>query len=361
MSTTSLRVVVARAAGGHYRWGRGTLLLGGLSIALVAACIIAAGFGQYDVSPAQVVDIVLHHLGLTSGSISDPFADGAVWDIRFPRIVLAALVGAALATAGALLQGAFGNPLAEPGVVGVSSGAALTAGIAIVGGLSFAGIWTLAIFAFAGGLITALVVYALSRDGGRTEVVTLVLTGIAVNAVTNAGLSLLLFLGDQNARDQIVFWTLGSLNGTMWAYVGVVAPLVLGGLCVAFALARRLDVLSLGDRAAQHVGIDVEKLRLATIMVVATLTAAAVAFCGIIAFVGLIVPHLIRMVSGPGHRLLIPASALGGAVLLVIADTLARTAVNYAELPIGLLTSVTGGPVFFWLLRRARRTAGGWA
>src|SRR5690606_32296232 len=158
------------------------------------------------------------------------------------------------------------------------------------------------------------------------------------------------FLGDQQAREEIVFWTLGSLNGTRWEAVAVVAPLAAVGIVAALLLARSLDLLALGDRAAFHVGLDVERLRMLAIVVVAVLTAAAVAFAGTIAFVGLVVPHLVRMIAGPGHRLLIPASALGGAVLLTFADLWARTAIDNADLPIGMLTALVGGPFFFWLI-----------
>ena len=337
-------------------------LLGALSLALLAAVVVAAGRGQLDVAPAEVIGSLLHRLGLDLGPMpSHPQGDVTLWAVRFPRVVMAAVAGAALATAGALMQGIFGNPLAEPGVVGVSSGAALAASTVIVFDLAFVGTWTVALFAFVGGLVTTILVYLLSRDGGRTEVVTLVLTGIAVNAVASAGLAFLLFLGDQQAREEIVFWQLGSLNGSRWEQVGVAAPVMVVGLVVAMAMSRRLDLLALGDRAARHVGVDVERLRMGAIVVVALLTAAAVAFCGIIAFVGLVVPHLVRLLAGPGHRLLVPASALGGALLLVVADLGARTLVAYADLPIGMLTSLVGGPFFFWLIRRARRTSGAWA
>jgi len=337
-------------------------LLGGLGVALVVILVVSAGTGQLDVPADQVLGSLMHKIGLDIGPVpTHPQGENTLWQVRFPRVVMAALAGAALATAGALMQGVFGNPLAEPGVVGVSSGAAVAAASVIVFQWTFAGTWTVAVCAFLGGLVTTTLVYVMSRDGGRTEVVTLVLTGIALNAVTSAGLAFLMFLGDTQAREEIVFWQLGSLNGSRWEYVGVVAPLAVVGLVAAMLLAPRLDLLALGDRAAKHVGVDVERLRMVTIVVVAVLTAAAVSFCGIIAFVGLVVPHLIRMISGPGHRMLVPASALGGAVLLVTADLWARTAVEYADLPIGMLTSLVGGPFFFWLLRRARRTAGGWA
>ncbi|WP_141015669.1 FecCD family ABC transporter permease [Nocardioides sambongensis] len=337
-------------------------LIGGLTVALIIALLVSAGVGQLSIPPAEVLGSVLHRIGLDIGPMpTHPRGDATLWEVRFPRVVLAALVGASLATAGAVMQGVFGNPLAEPGVVGVSSGAAVAAGAVIVFDIALLGTWTIAAAAFLGGLVTTLLVYLLSRDGGRTEVVTLVLTGIALNAMTSAGLAFLLFLGDQQAREEIVFWTLGSLNGTRWAAVAVVAPIALVGMVAALMLARPLDLLSLGDRAARHVGVDVERLRLAAIVVVALLTAAAVSFCGTIAFVGLVVPHLIRMLAGPGHRMLIPASALGGALLLVSADLWARTAIENADLPIGLLTSLVGGPFFFWLIRRSRRSAGGWA
>ena len=334
----------------------------GLVVALLALAVVAAGTGQLRVPPAEVLGSVLHRLGVDAGPLpSHAHGDAALWTIRFPRVAMAVLAGAALATAGAVMQGVFGNPLADPGVVGVSSGAALAACTGIVFGLNFLGAFTSAALAFAGGLVTTMVVYLLARSGGRTEVVTLVLTGVAVNAVAGAGIAFLTFLADTQAREQIVFWQLGSLNGTRWEYVAVVAPFVVVGLLVALLVARRLDLLALGERAARHVGVDVERLRVVSIVAVALLTAAAVAFCGIIAFVGLVVPHLVRMVVGPGHRALVPLSALGGAVLLLGADLVARTAVAYADLPIGMLTALVGGPFFFWLIRRTRARSGGWA
>jgi len=333
----------------------------GLAVALVVLAVVSAGSGQLRIPPSEVLGSVLERLGIGSGGVTHPNGDAALWSIRFPRVVMAVLVGAALASAGALMQGVFGNPLADPGVVGVSSGAALAACTVIVFGFSFLGSWTVAAFAFVGGLLTTLLVYFVSRSGGRTEVVTLVLTGVAVNAMCGAGIAFLTFLGDQQAREQIVFWQLGSLNGTRWQYVAVVAPLVVVGTAGVMVLARRLDLLSLGERSARHLGVDVERLRIVSVVLVALLTAAAVAFCGIIAFVGLVVPHLVRMIVGPGHRVLLPASALGGAVLLLAADLVARTAVAYADLPIGMLTALVGGPFFFWLIRKTRRSAGGWA
>jgi iron complex transport system permease protein len=340
---------------------RGRWLLPLLAVGLVVASLAAAGSGQVAIPFDEVVGSVLHRLGLDLGPLpTHPRGDDTLWAVRFPRVAMAVVVGAALAVAGALMQGVFGNPLAEPSVVGVSAGAAVAAAASIVFSLTFAGSWTIAVCAFGGGLVTTLAVYALSRADGRTEVVTLVLTGIAVNAVAGGALAFLMFAGDTQAREQIVFWQLGSLNGSRWEQVWVVAPLALGGAVAALAAARRLDLLALGERPARHLGVDVERLRVALIVVVALLTAAAVSFCGIVAFVGLVVPHLVRMVTGPGHRLLLWGSMLAGALVLVVADTVARSFVAGADLPLGMLTSLVGGPFFFWLLRRTRRSAGGW-
>jgi len=334
----------------------------GLAAALLAALLVSASVGQLGVPPWEVLGSVLGRIGVHGlPAPASPAADAALWSIRFPRLVMALLVGAALAVAGLLMQAIFANPLAEPGAVGVSSGAALGASAVIVFNLSFLGEWTSALLGFAGGLAATLLVYLVSRASGRTEVVTLLLTGIAVNAVGGAGLALLTFLGDTQAREQIVFWQLGSLNGSRWDQVLVVLPLVAVGIAIAYGTARRLDLLSLGERTARHLGVDVERLRLGVILLVALLVGAGVAFAGIIAFVGLVIPHLMRMVLGPAHLPLLGASALGGALLLTVADLVARTAVPMADLPIGVLTSLVGGPFFFWLLRRTRRRAGGWA
>ncbi|MET8694082.1 iron ABC transporter permease [Streptomyces bauhiniae] len=338
-------------------------LFAGLGTALVLVCLGSAALGQYGIGLADVAASTVHRLSGPLGlghPVGDPFAESALWQIRMPRVVMSLLVGAVLATSGALMQGVFGNPLAEPGVVGVSSGAAVGAAFVIVAGVDVLGQFTVPAAAFAAGLASVLAVYLLSRSGGRTEVVTLVLTGIAVNAVAGAGLAFCMFFGSQTARDQIVFWQLGSLNGSRWAYVVSALPFAVVGLTGAWLLARRLDLLALGDRAARHLGVDVERLRVTAIVLIAVMVAAAVAFSGVIGFVGLVVPHLIRMAIGPGHRALIPASMLGGAVLLALADVVARTAVAYADLPIGMLTALVGGPFFFWLLRNTRARAGGW-
>ncbi|MDF2509514.1 MAG: heme transporter permease, partial [Microbacterium sp.] len=274
---------------------------------------------------------------------------------------LGLLVGAALAVSGVLMQAIFGNPLADAGVVGVSSGAALGAAASITFGLATFGMWTTPAFAFLGGLIAVFSVYFISRSGGRTEVVTLLLTGIAINAIAGAGMAFFTFLGTTSTREQIVFWQLGSLNGALWSNIQLVAPLVLIGVVVALIVAPSLDLFALGERTARHLGVNVELLRMVVIVTVALLVCAAVAFAGIIGFAGLVVPHLMRMLIGPAHLPLVIASTLGGALLIAVADLVARTAVPLADLPIGMITSLVGGPFFLWLLVRTRRRSGGWA
>ena len=345
----------------------------GLTVALIVLVVVSAGSGQLSIPPDQVLGAFAREwndgvraIGLDIFSVAPGAAiehvngEATLWLIRVPRLLMAVLVGASLAAAGVVMQGVFRNPLAEPGVIGISSGAAVGASASIVFGLSFLGPLTLPVLAFAGGLIAIVIVYASARADGRTEVVTLVLTGIAVNAVGGAAIALFTYLGSTQQREQIVFWQLGSLNGTRWDDLAVVAPIAAVGITACLFLSSSLDLLALGERQAEHLGVRVERLRMIAIVVIALLTCAAVAFCGIIGFVGLVVPHLMRMILGPGHRLLLPASAVGGSVLLVAADLVARTAVPGSELPIGMLTALIGGPFFFWLLRRTRRRSGGW-
>ncbi|AUM15171.1 MULTISPECIES: FecCD family ABC transporter permease [Rhodococcus] len=342
--------------------GRTAAVVAGLTAALVVLAVLSACLGQVPTSPAEVIGSVLHRLGLDLGPLpAHPAGEVTLWEVRFPRVVLAVVVGASLGCAGALLQGVFANPLAEPGVIGVSAGAAVGACAAIVLGGAFTAGWALAGAAFVTGLLTTTLVYVLSRSEGRTEVVTVILTGVAVNAFAGGLIALFTFVASPAARDQIVFWQLGSLGGATWEVVSVVAPLAVGGVVAAIVLAPKLDLLALGEHVARHLGVDVERVRQAAIVVVAVLVCSGVAFTGIILFVGLVVPHLMRIALGPAHRVLIPAAALCGAVVLLAADLGARTLVPNADLPLGMLTSLVGGPVFFWMLRRTRARQGGWA
>ncbi len=341
---------------------RFAVVVAALVVALTATCVASITSGQYQLAPTDLVGVLLRGIGIDTAWAPGGTTDyGVIYNLRLPRLVLGLLVGAALAVSGVLMQAIFGNPLADAGVVGVSSGAALGAAASITLGLATFGMWTTPAFAFIGGLIAVLSVYFISRSNGRTEVVTLLLTGIAVNAIAGAGMAFLTFIGTTSTREQIVFWQLGSLNGALWSNVGLVAPLVAVGILIGLIVAPQLDLFALGERTARHLGLNVELLRIVVIVTVALLVCAAVAFAGIIGFAGLVVPHLMRMVIGPAHLPLVIASALGGALLIAVADLVARTAVPLADLPIGMITSLVGGPFFLWLLVRTRRRAGGWA
>ena len=337
------------------RAGRIGGILLGLGVVLALLCLLSAGLGQYEIPTRDVLGSVTRRLGWSPAQPSLQLADATLWNIRFPRIVLGVLVGAALGCAGAVIQAVFGNPLAEPGIIGISAGAAVGACLAIVLGLSFLGIFTVPLLAFVGAMVTTVVVYVLSRSGGRAGVITMILTGIAVTAVANAAIAFLVFVASPTDRDQVVFWQMGSLNGSTWKAVLSAGPIILLGLITSLVIAGKLNLLALGERAARHTGVDVERLRVTAITSAALLTGAAVAYAGIIAFVGLIVPHVLRLALGPSNRVLLPASMLGGAVLIAASDLAARTAVPFADLPIGIFTALVGGPTFFVLLRRTLR------
>ncbi|HET9444078.1 MAG TPA: iron ABC transporter permease [Acidimicrobiales bacterium] len=334
--------------------------LGGLTVVLAATILVSAGVGAVPIRPLQALAMLADRAGLHLGVAYSAQQDAVLWAIRLPRVVLGTVVGAGLGLSGAALQGVFRNPLADPGLIGVSSGAALGAVAAIVLGLGAVGAATLPVAAFAGGLAATLAVYALARRDGRTEVVTLVLTGVAVNAIVGAGIGLLTLLADDQQLRSLVFWSLGSLGSATWPAVAASAPLVALGLVLIPRFAVSLNLLVLGEREAFHLGVHPERVRMALVALCALTTGAAVAAAGIVGFVGLVVPHLVRLAWGPDHRLALPASALGGAIAVVVADLLARTAAAPTEVPLGVVTGAAGGPFFLWLLHRTRRAQGGW-
>jgi iron complex transport system permease protein len=280
-----------------------------------------------------------------------------LFDIRLPRLALGMAVGASLAVSGVLLQGLFRNPLADPGIVGVSAGAGLGAVLAIVlGGLLPAALTALVgtalvpLAAGFGGWLTTLVLYRVATSGQRTDVALMLLAGIALAALTGAATGVLTYLADDRQLRDLTFWGMGSLAGATWAKLGAALPLMVLTLAIAPRLARGLNALALGEAQAAHMGVDVQVLKRVTILSAAAATGAAVAVSGGIGFIGLVVPHLLRQAQGPDHRPLIPHAALLGAALLVVADLIARSIVAPAELPIGILTALIGAPVFLWML-----------
>lgn len=338
-----------------------TLLALTLAALFIAAVFANVGMGAVEIPPPQAVAILLSHAGIDVGVAFDARSDAVLWSIRLPRVVLAALVGGGLGVAGAALQGVFRNPLAEPAVIGVSGGAAAGAAGAIVLGLAASGPALIAAAAFLGGLTATGVVYFVARTYGRTEVVTLVLAGIAVNATASAVTGLLTSVADDDELRGITFWLLGSVGGATWPTVASTLPFFAAGLIALPLWGRSLNLMTLGDREAWRLGVSTERTRAAVIVFSALIAGAAVSVAGVISFVGLVVPHVIRLIAGPDHRFLLPASILGGATALLLADLLARTVAAPAEVPLGAVTALIGGPFFLWLVHRARKGWGGFA
>jgi iron complex transport system permease protein len=337
--------------------------LGGLVGLLLFMVLASVGIGAVAIAPGDVVRILAQRVGVDV--VVDARQASVLLAIRLPRVLLGILIGAGLATAGVLMQGLFRNPLADPGLIGVSSGAALAAvGVIVLGATllegvtQLLGIFTLPLAAFCGGLAATLLVYRLGTSSGQTLVATLLLAGIALNALAGAGTGLLTFVATDEQLRSITFWSLGSLGGATWRAVGALAPFVLVVLVVAPRYAQALNVVLLGETEARHLGINVERVKQVIVVLSALAVGAAVAVAGIIGFIGLVVPHLLRLLLGPDHRSLLPGSALLGAALLLAADLIARTLVAPAELPIGVVTALIGAPFFLWLLLRDRTRGG---
>lgn len=284
-----------------------------------------------------------------------------ILDIRLPRVALGILIGASLAVSGAVMQGLFRNPLADPGIVGVSSGAGLGAiTVIVLGGsflapvLSILGMYMLPLAAFIGGLITTLILYRVATRRGRTSIATMLLAGIALGAMTGAFSGILVYIADDRQLRDLTFWGLGSLAGATWLKILTAGPIIALTLLAAPFLARGLNALSLGEAAANHLGLPIQRIKNSAIVLVAASTGASVAVSGGIGFVGIVVPHLLRLSIGPDHRYLLPASALLGACMLLLADAVSRTIVAPAEIPIGIVTAFVGAPFFLWILLRRR-------
>jgi ABC-type Fe3+-siderophore transport system permease subunit len=334
-------------------------LMVGLAAALIAAFLLAVAVGAVWVSPLTTLRLVAWKLGVIErpGDVARS-AEVIVFQLRLPRVLLAGVVGAALAASGTVFQGLFRNALADPAIIGVSSGAALGAVLVIVtvGAGSF-GALAVPLAAFAGATATAFVVYRLARVGPAVHVATLLLAGIAIAAVISSLMSLVMSYSGEEIRD-IYAWLLGGLVAEGWRSIAIVAPVVVVGVAGATLVAHELNLVALGEERAAQLGVEVDRLKRRAIAIGALLAAAAVSVAGVIGFVGLMTPHLLRLVIGADHRRLLPASLLGGATLLILADLVARTVVAPSELPVGVVTALLGGPFFLFLLRREGRNAG---
>lgn len=331
-----------------------------LGLLLVLALWLSLALGPVSLPLADTLQALLRLLGLPLASAGLEQTELILGQIRLPRTLLGLLVGAVLALCGVAMQGLFRNPLADPGLIGVSSGAALGAAVAIVGGAALGGLpqalapYLLSLCAFIGGLGVTALVYRLGRRDGETQVATMLLAGIALTALAGAAIGLFTYLADDATLRTLTFWNLGSLNGASYSRLW---PLLLVTAAVALWLPRRaraLNALLLGESEARHLGFAVERVKAELVFCAALGVGAAVAAAGLIGFIGLVVPHLVRLLVGPDHRVLLPASALAGASLLLLADLAARLLLAPAELPIGIVTALIGAPFFLYLLMRGR-------
>lgn len=340
--------------------GKGLIVI--LIVVLIAAVIWAGGTGALYISPAEIAGMVLKALGWDTGITYSGTQENVFWIIRLPRVLLALIVGATLSAAGAAMQGLFRNPLADPGLIGISSGASTAAvGMIVLGSLLNAemqrlvGNYGINLAAFLGALLATVIVYRIGQQNGKTNVGIMLLAGIAINALAGAATGFIILTADDQQLRSLTFWTMGSLGGATWKVILSVLPFCLICILGLPLMAKQLNAFSLGERDAAYLGVRVERLKHLVMLFCALGVGAAVSVSGIIGFVGLVVPHIVRMINGPEHRALLIASSLMGASLLILADLFSRTVAAPTEIPIGVITALTGGPFFLYLLIREKR------
>lgn len=370
-SCQAVRALSRRFQGLASLWRRPARALGskpaayfyGVTVLLLVAAVFGIAIGSTRIAPEVVVRVLAFEL-LPAGWIDlrgiSESERVVVWLIRTPRVIVAALVGAGLSVAGAQMQGLFRNPLASPDIIGTSSGGALGAVIALASGLATRSLFYLPVLSFIGALASLSVVYVVSTRRGRTPIATLLLAGVALNALIGAATSFVITTAwvRFEIAQEIVYWLLGGLDSRTWAHVWIALPCVIVGSAVAIIFGREMDLLLTGEQTASSLGVEVERLKRVALANAALLTSAAVAVSGVIGFVGLVVPHIVRILLGPSHKRLIPASALTGSAFLILADLLARTLHRPEEIRLGIITAAFGAPFFLYLLTRYRREAG---
>lgn len=329
-----------------------------LGILLILIIIVATGTGALSIKPLQVVAILLEKIGMHVPVAYDEHMPAILWSIRLPRVIMAVLIGSGLAVAGAALQGLFRNPLADPTLIGVSAGASFTAVLMILLQASvplLRNMYAMNIATFGGAFATAVIVFRISKTGGQAMMTTMLLAGVAITALCNAMTGFLTYNANEEQLRSITFWTLGSLGGASWHTVSGVLPFILVPVIMLPRIAQALNVFALGEREAMHSGVKTVALKTQLIIYATMAVAAGVAVAGIIGFVGLVVPHIIRQIAGPDHRTLVPCSALAGAILLTLADLISRTVSAPAEIPVGIVTALVGTPVFIWLIIKQKK------
>jgi iron complex transport system permease protein len=344
------------------RGGRGRLTLFYLLLALLlgAAMVLGIAIGSTEIAPGTVVRVLAARLLPFAHIGVDQTDTILIWIVRMPRVLVAALVGAALAIAGAQMQGLFQNPMASPDVIATSSGAALGAVLTIAFGFAQVSLLWLPFGAFVGAVASLGIIYALTTRGGHTPIAILLLAGVALNSLIGAMIAFVLTLHGVRFEiaQEILFWVMGGLDSRMWTHVWISAPCILAGIALALMYARDLDLFLAGEETAASLGVDVQRVKRIVLITAALLTSAAVAVSGVIGFVGLIVPHVVRLIVGPAHRRLIPASGLIGATFLVVTDLFARTVHPPEEVALGIITATLGAPFFLYLLVKQRREVG---
>jgi iron complex transport system permease protein len=368
MARTATEVISAPAIPFAIRWQSRVYSILGLTALLVVVTVFATTLGSVHIPFTTTFQVLLSQLPFVHITPASPEVFGTpmsleiletiILDIRLPRILLAGLVGAALAVAGATYQGLFRNPLADPYLLGVSAGAGLGATIAMI--IPFTITWmsfgAVPLFAFLGAVGAVAVVYSLARVGKTLPTTTLILAGVALSALLASTSSYLMTVAGGELH-RIVFWLLGGLYLTKWSQVWTVLPCVLAGLAVIWIYARPLNVMQLDEEQAQQLGINVERVKLILLAAATLVTSSAICFTGLIGFVGILIPHAVRLIWGPDHRFLLPLSTLVGAIFLILADTLARTIIPPTEIPVGIITAFCGAPFFLYLLRKRKGLA----
>ena len=332
-------------------------LIGLFLLAIIS--LVSTTIGPVKISILQIIDILFESINintnLSSSEISQAFKT-VVLDIRLPRILMGIIVGIALGISGAILQGLFRNPLIDPGFIGVSSGAAIGAMFVIMFSQliaienNFYVQFLLPVFAMSGGLSTTILVYKMSQMSGKTNIMAMLLSGIAVNAFSGSIIGFLVYRASDMELRSFTFWTLGSLDNSNWLIVSIAFVAILVPTIVSFKLRKKLDIFMLGDAEAGYLGLNIEKLKKRIIFISALMVGVTVAFCGMIGFIGLVTPHLVRLIMGPSHKTLIIGSAILGAIILILADFISRIIIAPAQLPIGIITSALGAPFFLWLI-----------
>ena len=332
-------------------------LIGLFLLAIIS--LVSTTIGPVKISILQIIDILFESINintnLSSSEISQAFKT-VVLDIRLPRILMGIIVGIALGISGAILQGLFRNPLIDPGFIGVSSGAAIGAMFVIMFSQliaienNFYVQFLLPVFAMSGGLSTTILVYKMSQMSGKTNIMAMLLSGIAVNAFSGSIIGFLVYRASDMELRSFTFWTLGSLDNSNWLIVSIAVVAILIPIIISINLRKKLDIFMLGDAEAGYLGLNIEKLKKRIIFISALMVGVTVAFCGMIGFIGLVTPHLVRLIMGPSHKTLIFGSAILGAIILILADFISRIIIAPAQLPIGIITSALGAPFFLWLI-----------